>query len=83
MSDRDPWDPKIIFLFAISLTINGIKATAWIGFYHVSSKISEEIEDLAGNAMNCKAAAAAWVCAFACVSLERWHQFAKTATDIG
>lgn len=48
----------------------------------VSATIPKEVEDLAGNAMNCQAVAAAWVCAFSCVSLERWHKFARTSMDL-
>jgi len=41
----------------------------------------EEIESLAGNAVNCRAAAAAWICAFSSISAPLWDRHALTAGD--
>ena len=43
--------------------------------------ISKEIEDLAGNSVSCRAAAAGWLVAFSEVSLPKWNALAGTVLD--
>lgn len=42
---------------------------------------SKELEDLAGNSMNVRAVAAAWVAAFSALDLDKWNRASKTAED--
>lgn len=42
---------------------------------------SKELEDLAGNAMNVRAAAAAWVAALSALDLDKWNVASKTAEE--
>ncbi|CAK9059570.1 unnamed protein product [Durusdinium trenchii] len=42
---------------------------------------SREIEDLAGNSVSCRAAAAGWLVAFSAVSLPKWNALAGTVLD--
>ncbi|CAL1140680.1 unnamed protein product [Cladocopium goreaui] len=38
-----------------------------------------ELEDLAGNSMNIRACAAAWLCLFSTLDLQKWNQAGITA----
>ncbi len=42
---------------------------------------TKELEDIAGNAMNVRAAAAAWICAFKVVNLPEWASLAARRTN--
>jgi len=43
---------------------------------------AEELEDLAGNAMKCRAVAAAWISLFSAVDLPAWNRLSVTAEDV-
>lgn len=51
-----------------------------LDFNHVGSR-TKELEDLAGNSMNVRAAAAGWIALFACVDVWRWNAVATTKED--
>lgn len=40
---------------------------------------AKELEDLAGNSMNIRACAAAWLCLFSTLDLQKWNQAGMTA----
>jgi len=42
---------------------------------------TKELESIAGNAMNVRAAAAAWICAFHVVNLPEWAKLAARRTN--
>lgn len=42
---------------------------------------AQELEDLAGNSMNIRAVAAAWLCAFSAIDLNKWNAESITRED--
>ncbi|CAK9096215.1 Helicase ATP-binding domain-containing protein [Durusdinium trenchii] len=40
-----------------------------------------ELEDLAGNAMNIRAATAAWLCGLSTLNIDAWNQHGVTESD--
>lgn len=47
----------------------------------VKFTVTEELGSLAGNAVNLRSTAAAWICGFSCVSQPLWEDHAKTGND--
>ena len=42
---------------------------------------AQELEDLAGNSMNIRAVAAAWLCSFSAIDLNKWNAESITRED--
>ena len=43
--------------------------------------MAQELEDLAGNSMNIRAAAVGWIALFTAVDLHSWNRHATTTED--